>query len=117
MLEFQNIHILSAHRLESPPPSILYSIYIFTANTFRYSNFYNHILKHKIAHKTNWVNLKKKRSGALPHTVSVKLQLGLVNHSKSIKLIGQCTLPHHELGRVGPIQTVHTVRPQHTSLQ
>ena len=57
------------------------------------------------------------KNGALPHTVSIKLEFGLVDHSQSIKLIGQRTLPHHELGSVGPIQTVHTVGPQHAGLQ
>lgn len=53
----------------------------------------------------------------LPHTVSVELELRLVNHPQSIKLIGQCTLAHHELGSVGSIKTVHTVGSQHTSLK
>lgn len=53
----------------------------------------------------------------LPHAVGVELELGLVNHPQGIELIGQRTLPHHELGRVGSIQTVHTVGPQHTSLK
>lgn len=39
----------------------------------------------------------------LPHTVGVELELGLVNHPQSIKLVGQCTLAHHELGSVGSI--------------
>lgn len=47
----------------------------------------------------------------VPHAVSIKLQLGLVNHSQCIKLIGQCTLPNHKLGCIGPVQTVHTICP------
>lgn len=70
-----------------------------------FSSFFHHIYE---GDNKQWITI--------PHTVCVKLEFRLIDHSQCIKLIGQRALPHHKLSGVGPIQTIHTVGPQHTSL-
>lgn len=80
--------------------------------------FYQHKLNHRKLFSGSICERDRKQStGRLPHTVCVKLEFRFVDHSQCIKLIGQRTLPHHKLGGVGPIQTIHTVGPKHAGLE